>query len=67
MTYQLQYTNLCGVGGDGRIMLPGRPAMSAIEALELAAFLVVLSDIAAAHKGIALPSFEEVLATVRNT
>ena len=67
MTYQLQYPNLVGVDGDGCIIQPGRPKMCATEALELAAFLVVLSEIAAAGKGITLPPFAEVLETVRNT
>jgi hypothetical protein len=70
MTYTLKHTSWVGLNGLGEIrVINTKSFLTPSEALELAAYLVVLAEIAVAGKPAdeSLPAFEDVLAAVRNT
>ena len=69
MSYQLKHTTWVGVDGQGRISQISPKLLTPSEALELAAYLVVLAEIAVAGRpeDESLPLFEDVLEAVRNT
>lgn len=70
MPYKLQHVHFVGLRGDRVVLdLPPNRIMDAAQALELAAYLVVMAEIAVSGKPAdeALPAFADVLEAVRRT